>query len=62
MKTNDYNLLFFSKTNEFLNTYFPLQIIRSEHTVKAYKIALNDFFNYIQTQTDFSPVTFRFED
>lgn len=39
--------LFFSKTNDFLNIYLPLQVMKSENTIRTYRDGLSVFRRYI---------------
>lgn len=47
-KNIKFNELFFSKVSDFLNIYEARQQNKSSHTIKAYKIALSSFCDYIQ--------------
>jgi len=54
--------LFFSRTNDFLNLYLPEQIVRSRHTIKAYRDGLTVFRRYVTVQKKISMKEFTFAD
>ena len=54
--------LFFSKTNDFLNTYLPNQAARSKHTIKTYQDGLTVFRKYITDTMKISIRIFRVSD
>jgi len=59
MKTN---ILFFSKTLDYLGRYLPNQAFRSNHTIETYRDALTIFRRYVTDQKNFSLKKFRFSD
>ena len=54
--------LFFSKTKDFLDVFLPRQENRSPETVKAYKLSLTCFYNYVTTECKRSAIAFCFSD
>ena len=60
-KDINFNDLFFSKVNEFLNVYEARQQNKSKHTIKAYKIALSSFCDYIQRVLSMPLYSFTFD-
>jgi len=63
MKTSSLNrLLFFSKTNEYLNVNLPKQAAKSDKTIKTYTDALTVFRRYLYEERGVSIRSFRFED
>ena len=54
--------LFFSKTNDFLNNYLPLQAAKSENTIETYRDGLTAFRRYITNVRKVSIRKFRFSD
>lgn len=54
--------LFFSKTSDYLNVYLPKQANRSYYTVKAYRVALAEFFDYIAKHMKLPPTIFKYSD
>ena len=53
--------LFFTKSDQFLNTYLSRQISKSPNTVKQYRIGLNIFFDYL-VKLGLDPSEFRFNE
>lgn len=46
MKKEEFNQLFFSRTNDFLNVYLPKHKDGSDYTRRTYRTALKDFKDY----------------
>lgn len=61
MAKKDFDMLFFSKTRDFLDGYLILQCGRSANTVKAYRDALTVFRRYVLSKGR-SIKTFGFDD
>jgi len=53
---------FFSKTNEFFETYLAKQALASIHTIRSYREGLSVFFDYVTTVKYFTPRDFRFSE
>ncbi len=54
--------LFFSRTKDFLGLYLESQQQRSRETIKAYRIALSDFYEYVTVVKGQNVMRFRFTD
>lgn len=61
-KTSESSQLFFSRTNDFLNKYLPLQAGRSKNTVETYRDGLTIFRRYVTDTRGLSIRKFRFSD
>lgn len=61
-KKADLSELFFSRTRDFLDIFLTRQELKSEHTVKAYRISLARFCRYVTEEKGISVLTFRFTD
>lgn len=55
-------ILFFSMTLEFLETYLPRQLGRSPKTIKSYRDSLTVFRRYLYEECHISIATFKFDD
>ena len=62
MDKKQFSGLFFSKTKDFLDIFLPKQSNRSSETVRAYRISLNCFYDYVTETAGISAVSFRFSD
>lgn len=63
MKNNKLDkVLFFSKTNDFLNLYLPRQAMKSDNTIHAYRDGLSIFRKYLAEVKNISIRKFRFEE
>lgn len=62
MYKKQFSGLFFSKTKDFLDIFLPKQNNRSSETVRAYRISLNSFYDYVMKTAGISAVSFRFSD
>ncbi|MCD8201829.1 MAG: hypothetical protein LUD47_07185, partial [Clostridia bacterium] len=51
-------LLFFSKSDKFLNVYLVKQAGKSDYTRKSYNSSLLAFFDYVATVRKISPMKF----
>ena len=49
-KSNNEAIIISRRINEFLNDYVPSQKTRSEHTLKAYSIALSLYIGFLETE------------
>lgn len=56
------DLLFFSMTLEFLESYLPRQLGRSPKTIKSYRDSLTVFRRYLYKEHHLSIATFKFDD
>jgi len=56
------NMLFFSKTLDYLSLYLPCQVFRSKHTIETYRDALTIFRRYVTEHKKLSLKKFRFSD
>jgi len=56
------DLLFFSMSLEFLETYLPCQLGRSRKTIKSYKDSLTIFRRYLHDECHISIAAFKFKD
>jgi len=54
--------LFFSKTRDFLDLFLTSQENRSPETVKAYRISLTMFYEYVTNEKNLNVMKFRFAD
>ena len=61
-KTSEKGQLFFSRTNDFLNKYLPLQAGKSKNTIETYRDGLTIFRRYVTDTLVASIRTFRFSD
>jgi integrase/recombinase XerD len=62
MKNNQLNKsLFFSKTNDFLNIYLPMQAMKSVNTINTYRDGLTVFRKYLAEIKQISIRKFRFD-
>ncbi|MCD8018948.1 MAG: site-specific integrase [Clostridiales bacterium] len=55
-----YEILFFSRTNEFLNVYLIKQAGKSEYTKKSYKAGLSSFYDYVTVTLGIPAMQFQF--
>ena len=62
MKSIQFESLFFSKTNDFLNIYLPRQNGRTADTVKSYREGLSTFYDYVSSIKKMDVAKFQFED
>jgi site-specific recombinase XerD len=53
--------LFFSKSDQYLNTYLPSQVSKSPSTVRQYRTGLSAFFDYLAVKLEIDPSEFRFD-
>ncbi len=58
----EFRELFFSKTKDFLDVFLPRQENRSPKTIKAYRLSLTCFYNYITSECKRNAITFCFSD
>ena len=61
-KTPDFSELFFSKTKDFLDIFLSRQEKRSKDTVKAYRISLTCFYEYVTVEKKLKVMQFKFLD
>lgn len=61
-KKPEFTELFFSRTKDFLDVFLKKQEQRSKETVKAYRISLSMFYEYVTIVKGIRVMTFRFED
>ena len=61
-KKSENGVLFFSKTNDFLNKYLPLQAGKSKNTIETYRDGLTVFRRYVTDTCGLSIRKFRFSD
>ncbi len=62
MKKNEVSELFFSKTLDFLTSYLPTQLHKSQNTIRSYRDALTIFRRYITESLHSTLRVFRFSD
>ena len=62
MKKNESSELFFSKTFDFLTSYLPTQLHKSQNTIRSYRDALTIFRRYITESLHSTIRVFRFSD
>lgn len=62
MKKNEVSELFFSKTLDFLTSYLPTQLQKSQNTIRSYRDALTIFRRYITESLHSTLRVFRFSD
>ena len=62
MKKNETSELFFSKTLDFLTSYLPTQLHKSQNTIRSYRDALTIFRRYITESLHSTIRVFRFSD
>ncbi|MCM1561814.1 MAG: site-specific integrase [Butyrivibrio sp.] len=62
MPKKQFSDLFFSKTKDFLDVFLPKQNNRSSETVRAYRISLNSFYDYVTETAGIPAISFRFSD
>ncbi len=58
----DFSDLFFSETKDFLDLFLSRQQQRSPQTVKAYRISLTTFYEYVKFEKGLDVMQFRFSD
>ena len=61
-KKSENGQLFFSRTNDFLNKYLPLQAGKSKNTIETYRDGLTVFRRYVTDTRGLSIRKFRFSD
>jgi integrase/recombinase XerD len=61
-KTPDFSELFFSKAKDFLDIFLSRQERRSRDTVKAYRISLTCFYEYVTVEKKLKVMYFKFID
>ena len=61
-KKSENGELFFSRTNDFLNKYLPLQAGKSKNTIETYRDGLTVFRRYVTDTRGQSIRKFRFSD
>lgn len=62
MSKVEFHELFFSKTKDFLDLYLTRQEQKSQQTVKAYRISLTSFYEYVATVRGRKIMQFRFSE
>lgn len=62
MYKKQFSDLFFSKTKDFLDIFLPKQNNRSSETIRAYRISLNAFYDYVTETAGIPAVSFCFSD
>ena len=61
-KPPKFNELFFSKTKDYLDCFLARQENRSEETIKAYRISLTCFYEFVTKVKLLNAMQFRFSD
>ena len=58
---NKNSILFFSMVNEYITVFLPKQKGASQHTIRSYKTAINQFLNFVCSQYDMRLQDFHFK-